>query len=545
VDKYEVPFIWLYRRDYFSSLFTRNILWQIFWLDIRFTALFRVREKIHANITKLLNLSNSTEAELDREPLDAAFKNISISSASEILKKFPVSQYFAFLSQNMEEVALSDTIIYMKLIIDSVQSKNSINEGLELDLSKKERNKSSKYFKYKTMPSVQSFVDSICASSEAIGAALLYDGNVDIPNVIRTVEEVAEEIRMTTNNFSSNEQLLSAATIVVGTELSLEPSVRKTARVIFRNHGTISTRPTPAGKTAITPFSQFFGIHYLEQKPIKLFFQKEGLMQFMNIIEAESLGLIEVLVNPPQKLVANKLSTDLDPFFSGFFHLFMPREPATMAQNPAARQSWDMIRLNVLGTIVEKYLIPFLKSDLRSELLRRGKEVISDAVAKEFEKRLNLGPCEPFYEDNREFITRKLLSCPERFVYSKVAGLYAGTDKNSGLCMACVDSNGVLLAHQTIASQSMGQKKDKIKAFLYDNRPDLVVINSGGGGLSREIHRLIMKEILDEISETVELDRQLRRSQASQGILDLDEEDEELNVKYSPNVRLGFLIFLI
>jgi transcriptional accessory protein Tex/SPT6 len=497
-----------------------------------------LQNKLQATAAKLVEVSDGTVSESmdDRNGLDASFKYLTQESAILMLQKLPINQYVEFVNRNMEEHAIHDTLSFIKLVTDQIMYEFR-SQGLAKD------RKSSKYLKYKALPAVQNLAEMICSPAVSVGAALLFDGTVQIPRIEETFEDVATRL-LPESEFSSIEQLLSAATILIGTEFSFEPIVRKFARLVFKNRGTISTRPTTKGETAITPFSQFFGIHYIDQKPVSQFFSEEGLLQFMNMIEAESLGLIQILINAPQKSIDGKLIIDLEPFFGEglrLFEFFMPREHASLDPNPKARMSWDFIRLNVLQVTIEKYLIPFLRSDLKSELLRLGKEVIADKVALSFEKRLSYGPCEPYFEDNREFLTRTLLNCPGRFCYSKVASLFVTQDRTPGLHMACVDSNGVLVAHQVIAPQSMGQKKDKIKAFLYDNRPELVVINSSAASLGREISGLVGKQILEEITETIELDRQLRRSQSNRDGFDdnneeEDEEDDERNRKYSPNV---------
>ena len=53
-------------------------------------------------------------------------------------------------------------------------------------------------------------------------------------------------------------------------EMSAEPGVRNEFRKIIREKSTISTLPTAKGVATITPFSEHFGIHYLERKPVKV-----------------------------------------------------------------------------------------------------------------------------------------------------------------------------------------------------------------------------------------------------------------------------------
>jgi hypothetical protein len=473
-------------------------------------------------------------------------------AALEISHDFSVSQYLQFIDRYCNETSIHDCMTFFRLIIDGFSLANSITVGgggEDGGNSRKDGNiRNFRYFKYKKIPSVRSLTRLICVNACQMGSALLNNTDVEIPEVAKKWEEEASGYLSSAFNsegssaFSSISQLLTACTIVIGTEISNEPVVRHFARQVFRSRGSISTSPTSLGKSTITPYSQYYGIHVIENKPISQFFTKRGLLLFMSMIEAESLGLIEISINAPQRQEsAEKYVQDLSPLFEKL-RLFQLMMPPPTSRKDDIKISWDFIRLQVLQVTIEKYLLPFLKADVRSELMKLGKEAIADEACSEFSKRLKSGPCGPFYEDTREFSMRSLLSCPNRFIYASVVSLYVTQDASPSLHMACVDINGVITAHGVIASQSMGQKKDKIKTFLYDNQPGCVVINSSGGSLSREVLNMINSSIISEISEMIDLDRRLKRQAMNMDDND-EEEEEEANSKYTPQVILFMTSF--
>jgi hypothetical protein len=507
----------------------------------------RSRAKFSLFASSLLKLVNDPPSSFgsnnSSEFFPALLRKIDKIAAVEISHDFSPSQYFQFIDRYSSETSIHDSMTFFRLIIDGFSLANSVTvggSGEDGGNSRRDGNiRNFRYFKYKKIPSVRALTRLICVNACQMGSALLNNTDVEIPEVVRNWEEEASGYLTTSDSegssaFTSISQLLTACTIVIGTEISNEPIIRHFARQVFRSRGSISTSPTALGKSSITPFSQFYGIHLIENKPISQYFTKKGLLLFMSMIEAETLGLIEISINAPQRQeTAEKYVQDLSPLFEKL-RLFQLMMPPPTSRKDDIKISWDFIRLQVLQVTIEKYLLPFLKADVRSELIKLGKESIADEACSEFSRRLKNGPCGPFYEDTREFTMRSLLSCPNRFIYASVAALYVTQDSSPSLHMACVDTNGVITSHAIVASQSMGQKKDKVKTFLYDNQPSCVVINSSGGSLSREVLNMINSSIISEISEMIDLDRRLKRQ--AMNVDDNDEEEEEANSKYTPQV---------
>ena len=68
--------------------------------------------------------------------------------------------------------------------------------------------------------------------------------------------------------FSTEQSVLRAVSVMLSTELAMEPSVRQAVRKILRSRCTVSTRPTEKGLATITPFHELFGLHFLDRKPV-------------------------------------------------------------------------------------------------------------------------------------------------------------------------------------------------------------------------------------------------------------------------------------
>ncbi len=63
----------------------------------------------------------------------------------------------------------------------------------------------------------------------------------------------------------------------------------------------MSTRPTAKGISAINPFNELFGVHFLEGKPLEEFhINKRDRTLYLRLVEAEKDGLITLTLNPPR-----------------------------------------------------------------------------------------------------------------------------------------------------------------------------------------------------------------------------------------------------
>ena len=71
------------------------------------------------------------------------------------------------------------------------------------------------------------------------------------------------------------------------------------------------------------------------------------------------------------------------------------------------------------------------------------------------------------------------------------------------------------------------QKASKIKAFLLQTRPDLIVLNSSGGFASRSTQNLLEKTLLNEIQQELQLQAELLRADRIGGALSDDEDDAD------------------
>ncbi|RZC74558.1 hypothetical protein C5167_050041 [Papaver somniferum] len=170
----------------------------------------------------------------------------------------------------------------------------------------KHHNENSKETSHETRLSLnqklyQSIVESVRAlsqskSSELFGLHLTLEKmrQDELDDAKETPEEVA--LNFTCAMFEDPQAVLKGVRHMAAVELSCEPRVRKHVRNIFMEKAIISTCPSADGNVAIDSFRQFSDIKWLSQKPLTKFQDAQWLL----IQEAEEKKLIQVTLKLPE-----------------------------------------------------------------------------------------------------------------------------------------------------------------------------------------------------------------------------------------------------
>ncbi len=529
VDHVEVPFIWLYRRDLIHRAFTKDHLWQTLQLDMKWC---RLQYDIEITFRFLEKLSDLLS---EKYPQDVAERLMNVKFYLDLLETTTdeevirdIRRFAALFATSLDKNSVSTRSATSANAVDGDDA-DMENDGVnskDSDKPMKSLNKSL-YSRNKKLDAVHEFISYFTAPVHEIGSAVHYDFPVNHPPTRRAspTESAAELIDG--SKIRSIEQLTRAVKLVLATELSMEPSIRIKTREIFRFLGNISTEPTAKGKEMITPFSRFFGVHVISHKPIKEFFTHPGLILFMKMVEAEQLGYIKININGPDHEGMNKIMLHLGKFLIA--------TSVNDDEYPHSRSEWDQFRISIIQLTVEKYLMPSMTSEIRAHLTRLGRDAIIDEAAAEFESRLKTGPYLPNYDNEYEALKSLLTNPSERPRAKSVAGFVFTQDKKMSLHMACVDEDGSLKAHREIPPQAMMQKKDKVETFLFENRPELIIINSGAGVQARSMQMLIERDIIPAINAA--LKTQYDFSKRSDDYPSFD--DDEPMPTYYPKIMIG------
>jgi len=471
--------------------------------------------------------------------------------AREVIRLFPVDRYYPMVEHSFNESEVKDVLAFLRLL--SVHAEETSKKGGDEEVGpstsavvvsttdsatkatpignrKSPRLRSDDYMKFCKSSSLRVFVEHIAVPASEFGDALRHGYKAEPkPTADMTCEMMAQQLINEISYFKTEQHVLHAAKVIIANEMSLEPTVRSMVRDVLKRTATISTFPTDKGTAEITPFSKYFGLHYLEKKPLQHFYLGEDRSLFIRLVEAERQGLIIVSIDPPQKKDHGGDVVDLQPFLAGDLNLlqqFLPSISRDADPFPTFRASWDLMRLITLQYCIENYLLPSLKQEFRRDLICIGKEKIIEEAANNFSKLLAIGPYVPDYNDPRERVKDLLLSCPYRPYYASVVSIFISSGNSEPLCMCYVNKDGVLRAHDYLPSKVMNQKTQRIKKFILENKPDLIVLNSSGGAATRSTCVLIEKSILREVEE------ELR----SQDRMNMNNSREDDFTPYSANV---------
>ena len=490
-------------------------------------------------------------------------------AAVEVASLFPRHRYQAMIDGATEEQEVRDLMAFLALLLKGAEAgavaasaaDKGDDVGDETDREMAESvislgNKPNRvismgkdeYKRYRRLPRLREFANLFALSACNFGDAIRYGIDAEPPVAPPVSAEDAAAEFVDVQFLKTPGAVLKAISVLLASELCAEPSVRAAARAQYRRFATISTRPTPKGLLAINPFSPLFGIHHLDRKELDDFFKGKDRTLFLRLLEAEKSGLITVQMNPPQETDAASSTgwkSDPKPFLldsgAGFAKRMLPRSAPNADLNPAAKASWDKLRLTILENLIEKHLLPSLEQEFRRELVRIGKEAVVEEAEESFESMLAVGPyrAPPTTGGGLQAVKDVLRSCPKRPTYYTVVAVMLGQDMREPACLAYVDAEGTLRAQKPITDKIWKTHKEStLKDFIFDHRPDLIVLNSSAGQGATSLKQLLTTNIINNVAEMIRAqyrERRVEREERMGGFVQHRDDDEEL-ANYNANV---------
>uniref|UniRef100_A0A7S4IZN9 S1 motif domain-containing protein n=1 Tax=Odontella aurita TaxID=265563 RepID=A0A7S4IZN9_9STRA len=307
---------------------------------------------------------------------------------------------------------------------------------------------------------------------------------------------------------------------VAAMELAYEPRVRRHLRSIYRARAVLSTRPTKRGSDNIDAFHEHFGLHLLRDKPIKEHFpmeeqereerrsqglspdeqreldeevrrrERDSCVQYLNLLKAEAGGDVRVHVHlpfrgPPDErwydrdddFWKSRDGQNLSPLLSELERVYLPPD--------GDADAWNDERKKVLRMALTQFLLPQFESETRRDLRDAAVKVGSESAAESLRVMAMEGPYRPSHllGENRFVVPTRDLP---------IVGVCVATDSKEATFLAAVTNAGEMGDHLAIPSGTRvdGDKmREKVVAFLMQNRPAAVVVGTGGGLESRTVAR--------------------------------------------------------
>jgi DNA-binding protein H-NS len=399
------------------------------------------------------------------------------------------------------------------------------------------------YAKYKQITRLREFVERIAVPAADFGDGLRNGYKSEPPATPAERPDDLASQYIDGVRLSSSKTVLHAATQIIAAEISYEPSVRQFCRQLYRLRASISTRPTPAGVLAINPFHELFGLHYLDEKPINELFEgsRSERCMFLRLVEAEKNGLITVAINAPLKWSEasgrGSRVLDITPFLT-LYSQFVPSSGINDEMDPVCRESWDKLRQQIIQKALDKYILPSLQEELKRDLIKSSKEAVFEQTRDKFASILAAGPYIPakLSDNSVEFTKKMLKSCPNRpYSFSVAAIFQEANNAQANISMSYVDRDGILRQHTVLPGKAgMEKLKEKLVVFLFDNRPDAIMLNASGGKTSRSTKMLLEKNIFPEVAAMISR----AKSEGRMNYYDDEDEDDDYSGPYAPHVSL-------
>ncbi|KAJ4980659.1 hypothetical protein NE237_031496 [Protea cynaroides] len=303
--------------------------------------------------------------------------------------------------------------------------------------------------------------------------------NVDELEYARPIpEEIASNF--TCAMFGTPQAVLKGARHMAAVEISCEPLVRKYVRNLYVKEAVISTSPTPDGNEAIDPFHQFAGVKWLHEKPLKEFKDAQWLL----IQKAEEEKLLQVTIKLPEDELNNLIRETNEHYLSDGVS--------------KSAQLWNEQRKLILQDAFFNFLLPSMEKEARSLLTARAKNWLLMEYGKNLWNKVSVAP----YQRKESDIASDDEAAP------RVMACCWGPGKPSTI-FVMLDSSGEVLdvlytGSLSVKSQNVNDQRRKkndqqrVLKFMTDHQPQVVVlgaVNLSCTRLKDDIYEIIFKMV--------------------------------------------------
>ncbi|KAL6610566.1 hypothetical protein ACP70R_040535 [Stipagrostis hirtigluma subsp. patula] len=287
--------------------------------------------------------------------------------------------------------------------------------------------------------------------------------------------------------FETPQDVLRGARHMAAVEIGCEPIVRKHIRSIFMNKAVVSTSPTPEGNTTIDPYHPLSGVKWLREKPLNKFVDAQWLL----IQKGEEDKLLKVTIKLPEDAKKKLISEARENYLSDCVS--------------KSAQLWDEQRKMILDDAFFNFLLPSMEKEARSLLTAKAKNWLHMEYGKQLWKKVTVAPwkkkdaekkdTEIDLDDESEL---RVMACcwgpgkpATTFVMLDSSGelvdvLYAGSISNR--------------SHGVAEQQRKKNDQQRVLKFMTDHQPQVVCVGASNYNcrqLKDDIYEVIFKIVED------------------------------------------------
>ncbi|CAK9170436.1 unnamed protein product [Ilex paraguariensis] len=305
----------------------------------------------------------------------------------------------------------------------------------------------------------------------------------ELEDAKETPEEMASNF--TCAMFENPQAVLKGARHMAAVEISCEPCVRKHVRSIFMDNAVVSTSPTHDGNVAIDSFHQYAGVKWLRDKPLTRFEDAQWLL----IQKAEEEKLLQVSIKLPES-VLDKLISDSDDYY------------LSDGVSKSA-QLWNEQRKLILQDAFFGFLLPSMEKEARALLTSRAKNWLLFEYGQLLWDKVSVAPYQQRKEND---VNSEEEAAPAPRVMAccwgpgKPATTFVMLD-SSGEVLDVLYAGSLNLRGQNVNDQQRKKNdQQRVYKFMTDHQPHVVVlgaVNLSCTRLKEDIFEIIFKMVED------------------------------------------------
>jgi transcription elongation factor SPT6 len=330
INRFDIPYIAQYKKEYFKSNLNDSDLWTIFDYDEKWRSL-----QLRKQHVRNLYSSEATIAEFYYNLLD---------KAEEI--------------EDVEDLASHFTLHFSSRREDDTRRRRASRRDTYLEAKKT-----------KAGEFVANFGITSTQYAENLNANLALH---------RVINQSLKPTHLATEYLSTKhrteESLLNAARNIMAREIAAEPYIRYRLRQAYKHGAQISVILTAKGQTTTLPRLRDY--KNIQRNDIKSYEHGKELLQLMQIFKDELDELVQVKIELPEDKLNDALKAE------NFFY---------SAERDDVAQSWNEQRFMIIEE-VKKMLVPLMESFVRSYYMKKGRIEIGYACQRSLESILKEGP---------------------------------------------------------------------------------------------------------------------------------------------------------
>ncbi|KAI9002249.1 SH2 domain-containing protein [Gaertneriomyces semiglobifer] len=331
---FEVPFIYQHRKDYIAGQLALADLWMIYDLDQQYLALESKKRSVQGLLGDVAALSEeATKDEYMKEVVAAAS---SLQEVTDVLQ-----------------------CIQLKYGEELARAEHSRKQ-----VFKRSRRKTP--YEVARKAGIGEFVKAFdCLISHVAKSS---KNAIQGPEPHETPLEAAK--KFVGGQFSTPEEVLSAARMMLVAEIAADPTFRAFVRRVYSSDSSVTVTPTKKGNVEIDPAHPYYPFKYLSDKYVFDF--RDG--QFLQILAAEEEGLI-----------TTEITIAAESEFFKDIH-----EKVTAPETNEYVKEWNDERRRAIEQACREILFPQIVKGQKEQLGLAAANFVADACRKSLEKRLNM-----------------------------------------------------------------------------------------------------------------------------------------------------------